>query len=358
MNAVDVAVVGGGPAGLSAALALAQKNLSVRLFERGEWPLDRACGEGILPQGLAALRSLGVSVTGMPIRGIEYHDRDAGMARGNFAGAEAMGVRRTVLSKALLEACRDHVDLRSGCAVNGIERGHDGWLLDSESGPTKARFLVAADGPRSALRRRFDLDARAPINLKRLGWRQHLRVAPKNDHVEVHWGDGCEAYLTPVAPDELGLAFLWRDGLEVPQGADRLGEWLRRFDGLSERFAGAEACSVGRGIGPMAVAAQKATFYRGCFVGDALAFFDGITGEGLSAAFEQAHLLARLLPDALDQAEHPKLEAALLGALKAKRRLAKQVLILHQHPRVRRRVISLFRAQPRLFDWALKRGLT
>src|SRR5688572_15282569 len=57
---LDVAVVGGGPAGLAVAIETARRGLNVAVFERQEGPVDKACGEGVMPPGVRALDALGV----------------------------------------------------------------------------------------------------------------------------------------------------------------------------------------------------------------------------------------------------------------------------------------------------------
>ena len=94
----EIAVVGGGPAGLASALALAKAGREVCVLERANWPQDRACGEGILPDGLAHLRALGVEPEGMPINGIEYYDERAGRFVGSLAVSRRW-VRRTTSSR-------------------------------------------------------------------------------------------------------------------------------------------------------------------------------------------------------------------------------------------------------------------
>jgi len=62
MVRIDVAVAGGGPAGLAAAIAARRKGLSVAVFE-GVLPaaaIDKCCGEGLMPEALDALGELGI----------------------------------------------------------------------------------------------------------------------------------------------------------------------------------------------------------------------------------------------------------------------------------------------------------
>ena len=62
MNSTDVFVIGGGPAGLAAAIAARQKGLRVIVADGAEPPIDKACGEGLMPDGLAALGHLGIQL--------------------------------------------------------------------------------------------------------------------------------------------------------------------------------------------------------------------------------------------------------------------------------------------------------
>jgi len=56
----DVLVIGGGPAGLAAAIAARQTGLGVVLADRAQPPIDKACAEGLMPDALAALQRIGV----------------------------------------------------------------------------------------------------------------------------------------------------------------------------------------------------------------------------------------------------------------------------------------------------------
>ena len=72
---VDVFVIGGGPAGLAAAIAARQRGMSVAVADGTEPPIDKACGEGLMPETIAALGELGVEIqpdAGYRIRGIRF----------------------------------------------------------------------------------------------------------------------------------------------------------------------------------------------------------------------------------------------------------------------------------------------
>ena len=67
----DVFVVGGGPAGLVAAIAARTKGFTVTLADGAEPPIDKPCGEGLMPETQAALRELGITFDGSA--GYEFH---------------------------------------------------------------------------------------------------------------------------------------------------------------------------------------------------------------------------------------------------------------------------------------------
>jgi menaquinone-9 beta-reductase len=68
----DVCVAGGGPAGLAAAIALRREGFGVAIVDCAVPPIDKACGEGLMPAGIPALRDLGVTIPpdlGRPLEG-------------------------------------------------------------------------------------------------------------------------------------------------------------------------------------------------------------------------------------------------------------------------------------------------
>ena len=73
---VDVLVVGGGPVGLATALYADRAGLSVAVVERRTAPIDKACGEGLMPGAVAALADLGVDPDGVAFGGIRYVRRE------------------------------------------------------------------------------------------------------------------------------------------------------------------------------------------------------------------------------------------------------------------------------------------
>ena len=100
----DLFVAGGGPAGLAAALAARKRGLRVIVADRAQPPIDKACGEGIMPDGVAALREIGVQLTaadGVAFRGIRFLDGEL-QARASFPNSECgFGIRRTRLHEIL-----------------------------------------------------------------------------------------------------------------------------------------------------------------------------------------------------------------------------------------------------------------
>jgi menaquinone-9 beta-reductase len=350
----DVLVVGGGPAGLAVAAAAAGRGLDVLLLERRFLPVDKACGEGLLPRAVEALDALGAlrllaPADCSPLRAIHWIDEGGAQAEARLPPPGGLGVRRLALSEALARRAREQgAELWDGTAVLEHRREADQMVARTEVGEVAARILVAADGLASPIRQREGLTgpARGP---RRFGLRRHFAVAPWGDAVEVHFGRGAEAYLTPAGASRVGLAFLFQEGAAA--GFDAL---LSRFPRLAGRLAGATADSRPLGAGPLLRSAGSRVADRLVLAGDAGGYVDAITGEGLSLAFEGALALSRLLPEALARGARCETLRPFEEAMRARYRryaaVTRLVLSMARRPRVRRGVVIRLARHPRLFE--------
>ncbi len=279
---IDVLVVGGGPAGLATAIRCAQADLQVTVAEPRAAPIDKACGEGLMPAAVARLRAIGVDPPGLPLRGIRYLD-PGHRADAHFRSGHGLGVRRTALHAALAQRAAALAIPVLPVRVTGLVQHAD---RVSAAG-IEARYLVAADGLHSPIRRACALGA-PPARHRRFGVRRHYRMAPWSDLVEVYWAPGAEAYVTPVADDLVGVAML---------GAGR-GDFdtrLADFPALAQRLALAEPSGGDRGAGPLRQDVRRRVCANVLLVGDAAGYLDALTGEGISVALAQAAALAECL---------------------------------------------------------------
>ncbi|MBK7948199.1 MAG: NAD(P)/FAD-dependent oxidoreductase [Deltaproteobacteria bacterium] len=353
MPGIDALVVGAGPAGLATAIGLARRGARALVVEHRTPPLDKACGEGLMPAGVRLLGELGVDLArlrGAPLRGIRFLDGSR-VLEGEFATGHGLGLRRTVLSEGLLEAAaRAGVEVRFGCSLRDWRADADGVRANTSAGELRARVLVGADGLGSRIRAQAGLDLRPPaiaasVARRRRGIRRHYRVSPWSDCVEVHWGDGVEAYVTPVARDEVGVAFLWSGA-----GGDHEA-LLPRFPALAARLAGAEPTSRVRGAGPFWQQTRARTAPGVALVGDAAGYTDAVTGEGITLALRCADVLAELIAEGAPLARY---ESEWRRLSRIHRRFASLLGFGVAHPSLRRAAFAALALVPAAFERLLR----
>lgn len=299
----DVVIVGAGPAGLTVAIECVRRGLSVVVLERGHLPIDKACGEGIMPPGCAVLSRLGVrdlltADDASPIEGIRYLRETGASVEARLPDPGGLGVRRTALSRVLGQRARTiGIPIAEGESMESMERTESGIVVVTRHKRWPARFVVAADGLASPVRRLLGWER--PVTLRRYGLRQHFHLTPWTQHVEVYVSDGVEAYVTPAGTQRVGIAFLWdKDRLTGPVSVTSL---LARFPRLADRLGRADIDSTPRGAGPLLRRATRLYDARVALVGDAAGYVDAITGEGLSLALPCAESLASVLPAVISQ---------------------------------------------------------
>src|ERR1700722_9885874 len=154
----DVFIVGGGPAGLAAAIALRTQGFGVTVADPALPPIDKTCGEGLMPDGLAALGRLGVTLCPrhfFPFRGIRFVGSGSSVDAG-FPNGTGAGVRRTHLHQALIDrAAETGATLLWGVRVKGLS----GSEVVLDGGAVKCRWVVGADGENSRVRQWAGLES-------------------------------------------------------------------------------------------------------------------------------------------------------------------------------------------------------
>ena len=324
----DVFVVGGGPAGLAAAIALRLRGLQVVVADGLRPPIDKACGEGLMPDTVSAMHRLGIEIPaelGRRFFGISFIDRER-QVDGDFSGDYGLAARRTVLHQKMVERAEScGVSFRWGAAISQLTE--DGVLTATEK--ISARWIVGADGARSRVRHWAGLGASTQY-CPRYAFRRHYQLAPWSSRMEVHWSNEAQAYVTPVGPNQICVAVVSRN----PHL--RLDTALQAFPDLQSRIAGSTPISSERGAITSMHSLRKVCTNRVALVGDASGGVDAITGEGLGLSFRQADALA----DAIERGD-------LRGYQRAHRRLAwrpnfmaRGLLLLDGRPWLRRRVMK------------------
>jgi flavin-dependent dehydrogenase len=351
----DVFVIGGGPAGLAAAIAARRKGFRVVVADGARWPIEKACGEGLMPDTVAALRELGVSVgagDGQVMRGVRFVGRESEVAA-RFPAECAIGMRRVALHTKMVEQAKScGVEMLWSTPVAGISRegvtlavgrreigdgpGAEVKAADAgsrstrknESAFVRAKWIIGADGIGSRVRLWAGLDAATRRDC-RYAVRRHYRIAPWSEFMEVHWGDRGQAYVTPVGAEEVCVVAISND-----RGAKSMA-LEAEFPQLARRLGSAVVTGHERGAITMMQKLRHVQRENVALIGDASGSVDAITGEGLALGFRQALALA----DALEHGDLSRYEVAHRRLARRPALMGRLMLVLDGRPRLRERTI-------------------
>ena len=300
----EAVVVGAGPAGLSAALALARSDVKVTVLEQhATWP-GRVCGGFLNPEGVRHLRSLealdavieagGVPVTHARVTTAGGVDRTVSVTAGGTSG---LGVPRRALEQVLIEHARTAgAAVRMGLRVTGLQRAEGRWTVTGRHGAEVIRLaadlLVMGDG-------RFSMAIR-PGPRRRAGWfgwnATFSDVPQSAGELSMHFlASGYVGVLT-FSDGSTNVCGLTLIGEGRPQTwEDRWADVVSRQPALARLMAGARRVSEWRGVGPLPFSRSMRESEGPILAGDAAAVGDPYMGEGISRALGTGTMLLEVL---------------------------------------------------------------
>ncbi len=322
---------------MAAAIAASLKNLRVSVVESRRPPINKPCGEGLLPEAVAAVRSLGINLDsgrGFPFEGFRFSDQTSSVSA-KIPRGQAFGLRRTELHQLLIDRATEcGVSLLWGARISRID-SHGAWV-NGNFMPCK--WLIGADGQHSSVRQFVGLGPRRPRS-SRFGFRRHFAVAPWTNFIEVHWGERSQMVVTPTGAGEICIS-LFADDSRL-----RMDRALDQFPEVAFRIRGAQPLSSEAGAVTSFSRARAVVRGNVALVGDAGCTVDAISGQGLSLAFQQAiHLAEALVAGDLRQYEsaHRRITRTAL-------RMTRLLRWMNSSVALRRKVLKLFAARPSLF---------
>ncbi len=281
----DVAIVGASVAGSALAIELGASGLRAVVFDKARFPRPKACGEGLLPHGVEALRALGLpEPPGAAVAGLRYRAPSGASADVRFDEA-GLGpgrvVRRETFDAWLLGHARRtaNVEVREGEGVEAVDARPDHVVVND----VRARYVVGADGMRSLFHRGGAFTRTHPRR-ERVGYATHVRGAEVGDFVEIHLAPGGEAYVGPAIDGESVLAVLVDKGVA-------LDEFVARVPALARM----ERVGPVLGASPLGSRVRPLVEGRALLVGDAAGSPDPVTGEGMALALQTALVAAEAI---------------------------------------------------------------
>jgi flavin-dependent dehydrogenase len=308
-----------------------------------------------------------------PFEGIRYVSPKGKTAYAHFQEGPGWGVPRLELSRALLKQASelDCLEIRTEVQATPVDvEGadvHKQMFVRVGKDLIRTRLLIGADGLNSVVRRWANLDG-SKGKLQRWGIRQHFQTAPWSQEVEVHWGDGLEAYITPCGENLVGVAFLWdrRRHPHHPGGNRLIPAFLEAFPAVQERLPEAPASDTALAIGPMQRTAIQPIADGVLLIGDAAGYLDALTGEGISLVLAQAISLEEtVVPILLASERKEMLSVQDLSAykqaydeiIKPYYQVTHLALWLSHHPVLAEQAIDLLGHQPALFQSLLSANM-
>jgi menaquinone-9 beta-reductase len=208
----DIAIVGGGLAGLSLSIQLARKNYRVCLFEKETFPFHKVCGEYISMESWNFLIGLGLPLENWNLPRIHqlYITSPNGESLTEKLPLGGFGISRYKLDGALAEIARSAgVDLYENTKVYDIGFEEENHRLQTSEGLFITRVACACYGKKSNLDVKWKrLFLQRPETSNYVGVKYHVRADLPDEQIALHNFEGGYCGISKIEDDRYCLCYL------------------------------------------------------------------------------------------------------------------------------------------------------
>jgi geranylgeranyl reductase family protein len=298
----DVAIVGAGPAGSTAAYHLAKAGARVLLLDRAEFPREKPCGGGVTARAFERAPVDLTPVVEHAVKKVRFSYRLRGFFDYEYPQTLVYMTQRLRLDEYLLgQACEAGADFHGGAAVRAIELEKDGVRVAVNGDTYEAAALVGADGANGIVARSAGL---RPVTDPPVALEANFPYA--GARVPAAWHDTLALELGSM-PGGYGWSFPKADHFNVGCGGwqSQGGKLRAHLASLRGHYGLQSAPMLNVRGHHLPTRDEGAPIVRGrvLLVGDAAGLVDPMSGEGIYSAFVSGHLAAARLLRFLDGAD-------------------------------------------------------
>ena len=302
----DIAILGGGLAGLTAAIHLALQGFRVVVLEQGDYPRHKVCGEYLSREVEPYLQSLGVELAGLQPKLLSrlLLSGPGGAVLRSDLPLGGISLSRYALDHALaLRAGQAGAEVHTSCKVRQVKQSDTGYEIHTHRGEVyQARQVLAAFGKRSLL----DKALSRPFLAKPAPWlgiKYHMEAPCPEDEVQLHLFPGGYCGVSKVETGLVNVCYLVREEQlkrfgtirQLEERALSLNPYLRRV--LQE---GRTVWEKPLTISNISFAPKRKAEQGMLMAGDSAGLISPLCGNGMAMAILSARLAAECLTAQLD----------------------------------------------------------
>jgi len=321
-NNFDIAIIGAGPAGCSAALTLQKSQCKVALFEKSEFPRQKICGDGVCDRSINTLRAINPQyleefLATQKYQKISdtklfYKNKSYLIDFKNFGYACKRFEFDNFLFSLVKRDCTN-LSIFQNTAINSLQRGDDGFVLITQNNVKyHAKMVLICSGAASLLARSvtgmsFDRNNMGVAIRAYYRGVKDLQEGTIELHYKKQYFPGY-LWIFPLTDGIANVGFGWHLGQPSSEKIqDAMHNWIQQDETLRQRFADAEQMSLLQGgLIPYNTTEFNCSGDNYCICGDSANLIDPISGGGIGSAMLSGHFAAQTAEKAITTSDCSK----------------------------------------------------